>query len=315
MKLSLFDTHCDTAYELYHRKAHLDRNEGCHVSLENAAPYEHYAQYYAIWSNRRKDDEACWEDFIRISDNFAAELDSLSDRAVAVRSADDLARAVSEGKHAAILAVEDARLCAGKLERLDELKTRGVKYLTLLWGGDTCIGGSHDTSNGLTDFGKELVRGCFTRGIIPDISHASEQSVDDLLPIAYECKKPFIATHSNAHALYGHTRNLRDRHFAAIKELGGVVGVSLCPSHLKDQSTGLADAETVFSHIEYYLSLGGEDIVGFGADWDGTDLPAGFSNVSHLAQVADIMAAHNYSDSLIEKLFWGNMYNFAMKNL
>ncbi len=315
MKLSLFDTHCDTAYELYHRGVHLDQNEGCHVSLAHAAAYERYAQYYAIWSNKRLDDEACWQDFLKISDNFSAELARLSDRTVAVKSAADLTEALNTGKHAAILAVEDARLLAGDITRLDELKARGVKYLTLLWGGDTCIGGSHDTQNGLTVFGKEVVRGCFEHGIIPDISHASKQSVDDLLPIAYEYGKPFIATHSNSHTLWGHSRNLRDRHFAAIKELGGVVGVSLCPSHLKDLSTGPATAETVFSHVEYYLSIGGEDMVGFGADWDGTDLPAGFSDVSHLLTVAEIMAAHNYSDELIRKLFWGNMYNFAMKNL
>ncbi len=315
MKLSLFDTHCDTAYELYHRKSHLDQNQGCHISLENAAPYESYAQYYAIWSNKRLDDEGCWQDFLRISDYFSAELARIPNLATSVHSASDLQAAVTSGKHAAILAVEDARLCAGKPERLDELKARGVKYLTLLWGGNTCIGGSHDTTNGLTAFGKDVVKGCFARGIVPDVSHASEQSVDDLLPIAYECHKPFIATHSNAYGLYGHTRNLRDRHFAAIKELGGVVGVSLCPSHLKDESTGAATAETVFSHVEYYLSLGGEDMVGFGADWDGTSLPQGFTNVSDLSLVAEIMAAHNYSDTLIEKLFWGNMYNFAIKNL
>ncbi len=314
MKLSLFDTHCDTAYELYHRHVPLCRNS-CHVSLEHAQAYEHYAQYYAVWSNKRLDDEACWQDFLKISDNFAAELARISDRAMAVRSPADLENAIASNRHAAILAVEDARLCAGKIERLDELHARGVRYLTLLWGGNTCIGGSHDTQNGLTDFGKAVVRGCFERGIVPDISHASEQSADDLLTIAYEFGKPFIATHSNAYTLYGHSRNLRDRHFAAIKELGGVVGVSLCPSHLKDQSTGPATAETVFAHVDYYLSLGGEDMVGFGADWDGTDLPVGFDNVSDLTQVAEIMATHNYTEDLIHKIFWKNMYNFAMKKL
>ena len=220
MKLSLFDTHCDTAYELFHRGVHLDANEGCHISLDKAACYERYAQYYAVWSNRRLDDEACWQDFLKIAANFKAELARIPDQAVQVTNASELESAVKAGKHAAILAVEDARLTAGKIERLDELYARGVRYLTLLWGGDTCIGGSHNTENGLTDFGKAVAKRCFELGIVPDISHASEQSVDDLLPIAYACGKPFIATHSNSHALYPHTRNLRDRHFAAIKELG-----------------------------------------------------------------------------------------------
>ena len=315
MKLSLFDTHCDTAYELYHRDLHLDANDGCHVSLERSACYERYAQYYAVWSNKRLDDEACWQDFLKIAANFKAELSRIPHLAVQVTNAAELEAAVREGKHAAILAVEDARLTAGRLERLDTLKALGVKYLTLLWGGDTCVGGSHNTCNGLTDYGKRLARRCFEKGLIPDVSHASEQSVDDLIPIAYEYGKPFIATHSNAHALYGHTRNLLDRHFAVIKELGGIVGVSLCPSHLTDDSLRQATAEDVFAHVDYYLSLGGEDIVGFGADWDGTDLPNGISHVGELTRVAEYMAAHNYSDELIEKIFWKNTYQFVMKNL
>lgn len=315
MQLSLFDTHCDTAYELYHRGVHLDANDGCHISLDKAEVYDRYAQYYAIWSNRRLDDEACWQDFLRIASNFKAELARIPHRAVQVMNASDLEETVNAGKHAAILAVEDARLTAGNLARLDEMKALGVKYLTLLWGGDTCIGGSHNTENGLTDYGKALARRSFELGIIPDVSHASEQSVDDLIPIAYEYGKPFIATHSNSHALYGHTRNLRDRHFAVIKELGGIVGVSLCPAHLTDCSVRPATAEDVFAHVDYYLSLGGEDLVGFGADWDGTDLPQGFGGVQDLTQVAEIMARHNYTDELIHKLYWKNFYDFALRNL
>ena len=65
MKLSLFDTHCDTAYELYHQGVHLGTNDSCHISLEKAACYDRYAQYYAVWSNRRLDDETCWEHFLK----------------------------------------------------------------------------------------------------------------------------------------------------------------------------------------------------------------------------------------------------------
>ena len=190
-----------------------------------------------------------------------------------------------------------------------------MKYLTLLWGGDTCVGGSHNTKNGLTPYGKSLARRCFELGVIPDASHASEVSIDDLIPIAYEYGKPFIASHSNAYGLYGHTRNLRDRHFAVIKELGGIVGVSLCPEHLTNTSLRPATAEDVFAHIDYYLSLGGEDIIGFGADWDGTDLPTDFSGVQDLAKVAEIMAKHNYTEDLIHKIYWKNFYGFAMRNL
>ena len=314
MNLSLFDSHCDTAYELYRHQVPLTDNERCHVSLNKASCYDRYAQFFAVWSNRRLDDEACWEQFLKIADRFKGEILS-SDRVARVHSAAELDSAINNGKCAAILAVEDARLTAGKLERLDQMKDMGVKYLTLLWGGETCIGGSHNTEKGLTTYGKSLARRCFELGIIPDVSHASEASVDDLIPIAYEYGKPFIASHSNAYGLYGHTRNLRDRHFAVIKELGGVVGVSLCPEHLTNISLRPATAEDVFAHIDYYLSLGGEDIIGFGADWDGTDLPTDFSGVQDLMKVAEIMAKHNYTEDLIHKIYWKNFYDFAMRNL
>lgn len=315
MNRFLFDTHCDTAYELYRRNVSLTDNTCCHISLDKASRYQAYAQYYAVWSDRRLDDEACWTQFLKIVSNWKDELNTIPHRALRVTSANELRDAVEGGKHAAILAVEDARLTAGRLERLDEMKAMGVKYLTLLWGGNTCVGGSHNTQSGLTDYGKTLTRKCFDLGIIPDVSHASEASVDDVIPIAYEFGKPFIASHSNAYSLYSHTRNLRDRHFAVIKELGGIVGVSLCPSHLTDTSLRPATAEDVFAHVDHYLSMGGEDIVGFGADWDGTDLPQGFSGVQDLEQVAEIMAAHNYTEELIHKIFFKNFYDFALRNL
>ncbi|MBQ8275632.1 MAG: membrane dipeptidase, partial [Clostridia bacterium] len=243
------------------------------------------------------------------------ELSRIADRAVQVASGAELKAAVKAGKHAAILAVEDARLTAGKIERVDILAEMGVKYMTLLWGGETCIGGSHDTHGHLTDFGRAVARRCFEVGITPDVSHASEEVVDDLIPIAYEYNRPFIASHSNAHAVYGHTRNLRDRHFEHIKKLGGIVGISLCPSHLTDTSLRPADETDLLRHLEHYLSLGGESIVGFGADWDGTDLPQGFDHVGHLANFAELLGKHNYSDELIDKIFWKNFFEFAMKNL
>lgn len=312
--LRFFDSHCDTAYELYHRGVGLDENN-CHVSLSNATPYSQYAQYYAVWSNRRLDDEACWQDFLRIAEYFDRDIERLADRVTRVRTGNELTTALGQGKHAAILAVEDARLIAGDLARLDILHGMGVRYLTLLWGGNSCIGGSHDTEDGLTELGKQTVRRCFELGIIPDVSHASEKSTDDILNIAAQYGKPVIASHSNAYSVYAHSRNLRDRHFDTIRSLGGTVGVSLCRSHLTSHKEHPATPEHVFAHVDYYLSRGGEDVVGFGADWDGTDLPDGMEHLGAMPLVAEIMARHNYSDELIDKIFFGNAYDFAIKNL
>lgn len=313
MKLSLFDTHCDTAFELYRRKEGLEQNT-CHISLSHAQAYEKYVQLFAIWSDRRCDDQTCWENFQKIANNFD-QLIRQNASIAQVKSNAELECALAESKRAAVLAVEDARLLAGNIERLPILYDMGVRCMTLLWGGETCIGGSHNTSTGLTDFGKRVTKGCFDLGIVPDISHASEQSVDDVIEIANQCQKPFIATHSNSYSAYAHTRNLRDRHLNELMRLGGIVGVSMCPVHLRDCSQKNATADDVIRHIDRYMELGAQNHVCFGCDFDGTDLPTDITHVGDLHSIANHLSVLGYNDELIEKIFWKNAYTFFHNQL
>lgn len=107
--------------------------------------------------------------------------------------------------------------CPGSLSRLAALYRAGIRVLTLLWGGNTCIGGSHDTDSGLTPFGRAVVRKCHQIGIIPDISHASVASAEEIIEISLSTGKPCIASHSDSYHVFPHTRNLSDRHFLAIR--------------------------------------------------------------------------------------------------
>lgn len=314
MKLSLFDTHCDTAYELFHRQEDITENS-CHISLSHAKDYEKYVQLFAIWSNRRKDDETCWQEFLQVAENFDR-LIALNHQGISrVRNNNELEQTLANGHRAAILAVEDARLLAGDIDRLQVLYDMGVRCMTLLWGGETCIGGSHDTQSGLTDFGKLVTKKCFEIGIVPDISHASEQSVDDVIEIAKAYNKPFIATHSNSYSAYSHTRNLRDRHLKELMALGGTVGVSMCCIHLRDCSNQNAQIDDVVRHIDHYMELGAQDHLCFGCDFDGTDLPQGISNVGDLYAIAEALEKRGYSQELIGKIFWQNAYTFFQKQL
>lgn len=314
MKLSLIDTHCDTAFELYHRKQSINSNN-CHISLTGAEEYANYTQFFAVWADKRKSDDECYSDFLAISDNLGAEIEKNGDKIAFVKSFYDMENAWKSGKRAAFLAVEDARILGGRIERLEELSRRGVKYLTLMWGGQTCIGASHDVEGGLSDFGREVVKECFEYGILPDVSHSNEQVTDEVCEMALSLNKPFIASHSNSFELYPHTRNLRKKHLDAIIKLGGIVGISLCPPHLKDVRNGEAcTAEDVFAHIDSYMSLGARDVLGLGCDLDGTNLPDGFSGVGDLYKIADTCLSHGYSDEDVEKIFYKNYYEFIKRN-
>lgn len=181
--------------------------------------------------------------------------------------------------------------------------------MTLVWNGVCAIGGAHDTDEGLTDFGYEVVERCHTLGIIPDLSHSSALMCDQVLELCEERGYVCVATHSNSCAVCDHRRNLRDDQFCRIASLGGIVGVSLAPMHLtSSDSCGVYD---VVRHIEHYLWLGGENAVCLGCDLDGVDsLPQGLNSVSDLVKIAEMLGQNNYSDSLIEKIFYANARNF-----
>lgn len=312
-KTKLIDTHCDTAFELWHKGEGIEHNT-CHIDLEKASDYDSYAQFFAVWANRRRNDDETFYDFLDISDNLIKHIELCSDKISAVRTFGEMENAWANGKRAAFLAVEDARILGGKIERLDVLRARGVKYMTMMWGGKTCIGSSHDTDGGLTAFGREVVHKCFEYGIIPDVSHSNGQTTEEISQIAYEYGKPFIASHSNCYSLFPHTRNLRDKHLEDIIRLGGIVGISLCPYHIKDMSDGKCTVSDVVAHIEKYLELGAENLLGLGCDLDGTDLPDGFGGVNDLYKIADELSRRNYSDELINKIFYRNFYEFIKKN-
>lgn len=310
--MKLIDLHCDTAWRMHKENSILYANN-FHISLEKIAKYENYAQIMAIYIPNKLSDEDGYNRFFENYGYLSAELAENNDRMLKITDGRALPEVWENRKNAVILSVEDARILAGDLGRLDCLYERGVRFLTLMWNGETCIGGSHNTAQGLTEFGKKVTMRCFELGIIPDVSHASEQTASDMIEIAQKLGKPLIASHSCSHAVWEHKRNLRDNHFEAIRDLGGIVGVSLCRSHLAPE--GKATIEDVIRHTEHYLSLSGENTVSFGCDLDGTDLPDGINDVSDLMKIADRFAQLGYNDSLIEKMFWKNAERFIVDNV
>ncbi len=299
--LSLFDLHCDTALEMYRAGSSFSRNN-CAINAQLLKSYRQSAQIMAIYCPEAlSDDEGFLQCFSVLSHLHACR----GNRAEIIRAGKEIPGILAGKKTALIPAVEDARILAGSLPRLAALCRAGIRVLTLLWGGNTCIGGSHDTKNGLTPFGRAVVRECHRIGIIPDISHASVASAEEIIEISLSAGKPCIASHSDSYHVFPHTRNLSDRHFLAIRDMGGVVGLCLCPAHLGSNSY-----EALLAHADHYLSLGGENTLCLGCDMDGTDLPDGIRNVSDLSRIAELFARHGYSDRLIGRIFWENAFSF-----
>lgn len=310
--MKLFDLHCDTATRLLGEMQGLYENN-FHISLKNSAYLSKYAQVMAIWTNHRLSDSEGYVRFFEVLHNLRSEA-LINDRYVKiVTDSSELSSCISHDITPLIVSVEDARILENDIQRLNVLHQNGVKTLTLNWSGITCIGGAHDTNVGLTDFGKEVVEKCFLLGIIPDVSHSSFRGTEEVLELAHIHGKPIIASHSDSYSVNSHSRNLRDKDFISISSIHGLVGINLCPDHLKsDHSPSICD---IISHIEHYLSLGGEDTVAMGCDLDGTDLPRDFKGIEDIYKIANELQKLNYSNELTEKIFYKNALNFYINNI
>ena len=311
MNLSLFDTHCDTAYEIFLRKEELSTNS-LQVSLELASEFDRYCQCTAVWSDRRLSDGDAYRRFFEVYEYLRSACRS-SD-ALLCRTYQDIQDAFDAGKRALVLTIEDARLLEGDISRLDAVRDCGVRMLTFQWQGETCIGGGFDTELPLTRFGELLAHKCADYKIIPDISHACERTARGIIEIMREHGSAVIATHSNSYAVCPHRRNLTDSLFDELLECRGVVGISLAPQHLSLYSK--ASSDTVLSHIEHYAERGGIECICLGCDFDGIETtPSDIQNVKELYNLAEAMLSRNYTDDEVKCVFYRNARRFLQTNL
>ena len=309
--MKLFDLHCDTAERMYHFKSALLSNN-LHISLERSEKYEKYAQVMAFFTPHKLTDDEGFYHFLENYGYFIAEIAENKDKIAIVYEGSQIEQHWNAGKCAVLMSIEDTRILNGNIDRLDYLFQKGVRSAVLMWDGETCIGGSFNATSGLTSFGKAVTQRCFDLGIVPDISHASEKTADDIIEIGNKNNKPVIASHSNSYSVYQHPRNCRDRHFEAIRNLGGIVGISLCYSHI---SSCYPTIDDIIRHIDHYMSLGGENNVCLGCDLDGAKLPSEFSSITDLDKIAIRMSNLGYSNDIIEKIFWKNAKIFIEKNI
>jgi membrane dipeptidase len=229
------------------------------------------------------------------------------------RNVHDIEQGLENGVLAPVLHIEGAESIDPSFELLDVLYEAGLRSLGPVWSRSNAFGhgvpfrcpSSPDTGPGLTDLGKELIAACNRLKILIDLSHLNERGFWDVAAIS---DAPLVATHSNAHALSPHSRNLTDKQLAAIRETGGVVGVNFATSFLRPDGRQDADTSTelVVAHLDHILKHVGEDGVGFGSDFDGARIPAGIGNAAGLQNLVEVMRTRGFGEPLIEKICFGN---------
>src|SRR2546425_155133 len=261
----------------------------------------------------------------------------------------DIRKAKKQGKIAALMGIEGGHAIENSLATLREFYRLGVLYITLTWNNTNDwadAGRGEKKHNGLSDFGKEVVREMNRLGMLVDVSHVSDKTMSDALDIS---TAPIIASHSSARALSNVPRNIPDDLLLRIAKNGGVVQVNFYsvfvdaatvspqsderdrrlkaqqdalnekykddPERLAEESDKLEAANPLpplpisklIDHIDHIVKVAGIDHVGIGADFDGAnDMPEGAQDVSMLPNITYELLKRGYSEKDIRKILGEN---------
>lgn len=261
--------------------------------------------------------------------------------------ADDIEAARRAGKIAVAIGLEGGHALEDSLRLLRDYYALGVRYVTLThnntnnWADSSGDINRTDIQhhNGLTDFGKDVIREMNRLGVMVDVAHVSDKTFWDALETS---KAPILSTHSSCRALASAPRNMTDEMIIALARKGGVVQINFSCGFLSqryiDQTAEVrkraedaakapganpeeirnrmnaelaavpkATLGDVVEHINHVVKIAGIDAVGIGSDFDGIGCtPAGLDDVSKYPNLTRALLEQGYSPADIGKIYSGN---------
>ena len=265
-------------------------------------------------------------------------------------TAAEIRRAKKAGKVCALMGIEGGYAIENSLYALRNFYRLGVRYMTLTHNVSHDWADAHrdaPKNNGLSEFGKEVVREMNRLGMFIDISHVSVKVMNDVLDVT---KAPIIASHSSARGVNDHTRNVPDDVLKRVNLNGGVIMLNFYPSFLdartnkeenersaelkpqidalreqfKNDQQSFNEAErkllaanpiyvapytVIVDHIDHIKKVTGTvDNVGIGSDYDGVPfLPAGMNGAEDLVLVTYEMLRRGYTENEIRRVLGENL--------
>ena len=263
-------------------------------------------------------------------------------------TAEDIRRAKKQKRIAALMGIEGGHAIEDSLFALRDFYRLGVRYMTLThnntnnWA-DACCDAARN--NGLSEFGREVVREMNRIGMLVDVSHVSDKTMADVLDTS---SAPVIASHSSARALADRPRNIPDELLRRFKQNGGVVMINFYPvfidrkaieasaardarlkperdrlreqfkndpKRLEEELNKLTAANplpptplsVLIDHFDHVAKVAGIDHVGIGSDFDGVPyLPTGMEDISKLPAITYELLRRGYSERDVRKVLGEN---------
>ena len=339
------DSHIDTIQRVMLGEDLSKPDDTGHVDIPRLREGGMHAAFFAFWVPIFFRGAEAVRRTLDLRDAMQSVLDANRDQIEMATTAADIERIVKAQKIAAFLTIEGGHAIDDDLRVLRNYYRLGIRAMTLTHAGNTNWADSaNDTPahNGLTDFGKEVVREMNRLGMLVDLSHASDKTFYDALSVT---NKPVILSHSSMRAISNVPRNVSDEMLCALAKNGGVVGINFGMGFINPKDaeklrlatqteskapllTGkalddyaaenarklfgtranvVATVEDVADHIDYAVKIAGIDHVGIGSDFDGIAGTAnGLEDVSKMPALVAVLLKRGYAESDLKKILGGN---------
>ncbi|MGN6640009.1 MAG: dipeptidase [Mucilaginibacter sp.] len=256
-KAILVDTHNDALSNELITKVDLSKRQSIgNLDLVRAKEGGLDVQVFSIWCGGEYGNGRAYKFANREIDSLYALIKRNPGKMVLARNAIEVKKAVAKGKFVAMIGVEGGHMIEDRMDYIDALAKRGMRYLTLTWNNSTswATSAADETHHkdslqraghiGLNDFGKQIVHHLNDLGVMVDVSHVGEQTFYDVLATT---NKPVIASHSCAYAIDPNQRNLKDDQLKALAKNGGVVFVNFY-SGFVDSTYGRKEGRFLRAH-------------------------------------------------------------------
>jgi membrane dipeptidase len=248
----VLDTHDDTTQRFFTNTFDIaKRNPDGHVDIPRMREGGMNAIFFSIWIDGRIMGPPAVQKALDQIDAVRETVRKNSKDMALARTAEDVRQAHKQGKIAALIGVEGGHMIGNDIRVVRIFADLGVRYMTLShfyndeWADSSTDKPAH---NGLTDFGKDVVREMNRRGMLVDISHVADKTFYDALEVS---KAPLIASHSSCRALCDHVRDMSDDMIKALAAKGGVIQINYEKSFIDQAYKDAYEKETggVVQHL------------------------------------------------------------------
>jgi membrane dipeptidase len=339
----VLDTHIDVTPKLQTTWKFTEEHKEGHIDLPRMKKGGLNALFFSIYMSGTVTGPKAVNDSLERIAAVHRLAEELPDQVALCLTADDVRKAHKQGKIAALMGMEGGHMINNSLAVLRMYARLGIRYLTLThsvhteWADSS---GDQPKHNGLTDFGKDVVRELNRLGVMVDISHVADKTFWDALAVS---KAPLIASHSSCRVISGHARNMTDEMIKALAAKGGVIQINYLDQfidndlfqysqksqplmrELQQKFPGRENAdkrreevakqygpapkaswERIIEHIDHAVKLVGVDHVGLGSDFDGGSMPVGMEDCTQLPKITEALMRKGYSASDMRKILGEN---------